>query len=149
MNGPCGKETNSASGNAFYPRLPSWPRLAAIYAIVVGVLMFGQWAMFLATGNVPELQTEPIRIAFHLAGEFTTAALLMAGGFGLLTVRKWGYHVFLLALGMLLYTIIVSPGYFGQLGQWVFVLMFAVLVVLTVLFAVLAYRREGEFRGEG
>ncbi|HUS71279.1 MAG TPA: hypothetical protein VM075_10970 [Anaerolineae bacterium] len=124
-------------------------RAAAIYAIVVGVLMFGQWAMFLITGNVPELQTEPIRIAFHLAGEFTTAALLIAGGVGLLAVRKWGYHVFLLALGMLLYTIIVSPGYFGQLGQWAFVLMFAVLVVLTVLFAVLAYRREGEFRGEG
>ena len=119
-------------------------RVAAIYAIVVGVLMFGQWAMFLFTGNVPELQTEPIRIAFHLAGEFTTASLLIAGGFGLLTARKWGYHVFLLALGMLLYTIIVSPGYFGQLGQWVFVLMFAVPVV----FAVLAYRQEGEFKGE-
>jgi len=124
-------------------------RVAAIYAIVVGVLMFGQWAMFLITGNVPELQTEPIRIAFHLAGEFTTAALLVVGGVGLLVVRKWGYHVFLLALGMLLYTIIVSPGYFGQLGQWVFVLMFAVLVVLTALFAVLAYRAEGELRGEG
>jgi len=121
-------------------------RAAAIYAIVVGVLMFGQWAMFLVTGNVPELQTEPIRIAFHLAGEFTTAALLVVGGFGLLTLRKWGYHVFLLALGMLLYTIIVSPGYFGQLGQWVFVLMFAVLVVLTVLFVVLAFRKEAEFR---
>ncbi|HUW09313.1 MAG TPA: hypothetical protein VM537_06250 [Anaerolineae bacterium] len=124
-------------------------RAAAIYAIVVGVLMFGQWAMFLVTGNVPELQTEPIRIAFHLAGEFTTAALLVVGGFGLLTLRKWGYHVFLLALGMLLYTIIVSPGYFGQLGQWVFVVMFAALVVLTVVFAVLACRQEGEFRGEG
>jgi len=111
--------------------------------------MFGQWAMFIATGNVPELQTEPIRIAFHLAGEFTTAALLVVGGVGLLAVKKWGYHVFLLALGMLLYTIIVSPGYFGQLGQWVFVVMFAVLVVLTALFAVLAYRAEGELRGEG
>ena len=66
--------------------------------------------MFLFTGNVPELQTEPIWIAFHLAGEFTTAALLIAGGCGLLTLRTWGYHVFLLALGMLLYTIIVSPG---------------------------------------
>ena len=123
-------------------------RAAAIYAIVVGVLMFGQWAMFLVTGNVPELQTEPIRIAFHLAGEFTTAALLVVGGFGLLTLRKWGYHVFLLALGMLLYTIIVSPGYFAQSGQWVFVLMFAVLVALTVLFVVLALRREGELRRE-
>jgi peptidoglycan/LPS O-acetylase OafA/YrhL len=124
-------------------------RMAAIYAIVVGLLMFGQWAMFLATGNVPELQTEPIRIAFHLAGEFITAGLLVAGGFGLLTLKKWGYHVFLLSMGMLLYTIIVSPGYFAQLGQWVFVVMFALLVVLTLIFAVLASRREGEFRGKG
>jgi len=123
-------------------------RVAAIYAIVVGLLMFGQWAMFLITGNVPELETEPVRIAFHLAGEFTTAALLVAGGFGLLTLRRWGFHAFLLSMGMLLYTIIVSPGYFGQLGQWVFVLLFAVLVVLTAVYAVLAYRREGEFRGE-
>ena len=56
----------------------------------------------MATANVPELQTEPIRIAFHLAGEFTTAALLIAGGLGLLRLRRWGYHVFLLALGVLL-----------------------------------------------
>jgi peptidoglycan/LPS O-acetylase OafA/YrhL len=124
-------------------------RAAAIYAIVVGLLMFGQWAMFLFTGNVPELQTEPIRIAFHLAGEFVTAGLLVAGGFGLLKMKKWGYHVFLLAQGMLLYTIIVSPGYFAQLGQWVFVVIFAALVVLTLAFVVLAFRREGEFRGEG
>jgi peptidoglycan/LPS O-acetylase OafA/YrhL len=124
-------------------------RAAAIYAIVVGLLMFGQWAMFLATGNVPELQTEPIRISFHLAGEFITAGLLVASGLGLLTLKKWGYHVFLLSMGMLLYTIIVSPGYFAQLGQWVFVVMFALLVVLTLIFAVLASRREGEFRGKG
>ena len=60
-----------------------------------------------------------------------------------------GFNVFLLSMGMLLYTIIVSPGYFAQLGQWVFVLMFAVLIALTVLFVVLAYRREGELRREG
>lgn len=124
-------------------------RVAAFYAIVVGVLMVVKWAVFIVTGQVSELSTEPIRISFHLAGEFTTAGLLVAGGFGLLTLKKWGYHVFLLSLGMLLYTIIVSPGYFAQLGQRVFVVMFAVLVVLTLAFVVLAFRREGEFRGEG
>jgi len=32
---------------------------AAGYAIVVGVLMFGQWAFFLAARQVPELKAEP------------------------------------------------------------------------------------------
>jgi peptidoglycan/LPS O-acetylase OafA/YrhL len=121
-------------------------RIAALYAIVVGVGMIGQWAVFIATGQVPEFETEPVRISFHLAGEFTTAGLLLAGGSGLLTARKWGFHVFLLSMGMLLYTIIVSPGYFAQAGQFAFVGMFAVLVILTVLFVALAIRREGEFR---
>ena len=30
----------------------------ALYAIVVGLLMFGQWAFFLITRQVPELKTE-------------------------------------------------------------------------------------------
>lgn len=121
-------------------------RIAAVYAIVVGVLMIGEWGMFIATGQVPEFATEPIRIAFHLLGEFTTAGLLLAGGLGLLTARRWGFHVFMVSMGMLLYTIIVSPGYFAQRGELVFVGMFAVLVILTVLFVVLAIRGEREWR---
>jgi len=33
---------------------------------------------------------------------------------------------------MLLYTLIVSPGYFAQKGQWAFVGMFAVILVLAL-----------------
>lgn len=33
---------------------------------------------------------------------------------------------------MLLYSVIVSPGYFAQLGQWALVGMFALLLVLAV-----------------
>ena len=57
---------------------------AAWYAIIVGVLMFGQWAFFLLTQQVPELKTEPVRISFHLAGEFLTADALITGGVSLL-----------------------------------------------------------------
>ena len=38
-----------------------------------------------------------------------------------------------MALGMLLYTVIVSPGYFAQLGQWAMVAVFALLLVLAFL----------------
>ena len=106
---------------------------AAIYAIVVGVGMIGQWLVFLATGQVPELKTEPLRIRFHLAAEFATALALVAGGLALLTGQPWGRWFYLLAMGMLLYTVIVSPGYFAQKGQWAFVGMFAVVLLLALV----------------
>lgn len=110
---------------------------AAVFALIVGVGMIGQWAMFLATGQVPELETEPLRVRFHLAGEFATAIALLAGGIALLTDQAWGRWFYLLALGMLLYTVIVSPGYFADKGQWALVGMFAVLLLLALVSVVL------------
>jgi hypothetical protein len=110
---------------------------AAVFALVVGVGMIGQWLFFLATGQVPELKTEPLRIRFHLAAEFATAIALLVSGIGLLTGQAWGRWFYLLAAGMLLYTVIVSPGYFAEKGQWAFVGMFAVVLLLALVSIVL------------
>jgi hypothetical protein len=106
---------------------------ASVFALIVGAGMIGQWLFFLATGQVPELKTEPLRIVFHLAAEFTTAIALLVGGIALLTGQTWGRWFYLLAMGMLLYTVIVSPGYFAEKGQWAFVGMFAVVLLLTLV----------------
>jgi len=106
---------------------------AALYAIVIGILMIGQWVFFLATKRVPELETEPIRILFHLAAEFITAIALLVGGLGLLTNSNWGLQIYLVSMGMLLYTVIVSPGYFAQKREWPMVGMFAVLLILALI----------------
>lgn len=111
---------------------------ASVYALVVGASMIGQWLFFLATGQVPELKTEPLRIRFHLAGELTTAIALLVGGIALLTDQPWGRWIYLLAMGMLLYAVIVSPGYFAEKGQWAFVGMFAVVLLLALVSIVLA-----------
>ena len=110
---------------------------ASIFALVVGAGMIGQWLFFLATGQVPELETEPLRIRFHLAAELTTAIALLTSGIALLTDQAWGRWFHLLAVGMLLYTVIVSPGYFAEKGQWAFVAMFAVLLLLALISIVL------------
>ncbi|MGD8397656.1 MAG: hypothetical protein PVG11_02250 [Anaerolineae bacterium] len=110
---------------------------AAIFALVVGAGMICQWVLFLATGQVPELETEPLRIRFHLAAEFATAIALLVGGVALLTGQAWGQWFYLLAMGMLLYTVIVSPGYFAEKSQWAFVGMFVVVFVLAVLSIIL------------
>ena len=84
-------------------------------------------------GQVPELQTEPIRIWFHVAAEMATSLLLIVGGVGLFAARPWAMHVFRVSIGMLLYTAIVSPGYFAQQGNWYWTALFGVIVVLSIL----------------
>ena len=105
----------------------------ALYAIVVGLLMFGQWAFFLITRQVPELKTERVRVLCHIAAEFLTATLLIVGGSGLLAQPLWAVAVYPVAMGMLLYTIIVSAGYFAQKRVWPSVGMFAILLILTAI----------------
>lgn len=45
-------------------------RIAALYAIVVGVLMIGQWIMSIATGQVPEFDTKQMGIPFRPCGTY-------------------------------------------------------------------------------
>jgi len=63
-------------------------KIAALYSIIIGIVMSGMWLSFIATNQVPEINTEPIRITYHLLAEFLTAILLLIGGFGLFTNRK-------------------------------------------------------------
>ena len=108
-------------------------KFSAIFGIVVGLGMIGQWLLFYITRQIPELETEPVRIKFHLAAEFITALTLITAGFGLLLNILWANNLFLVACGMLLYTVMVSPGYFAQKGQWGFVGMFAVILLFTII----------------
>lgn len=117
-------------------------KFVAWYCLAVGVLMIGQWSFFLLTGQVRELQTEPIRIAFHLLAEGATALALIVSGLGLLRRLRWARDAAFAALGMLTYTVLVSPGYFAQLGAWPLAGMFAVLLLLT-LFGYVRLSRTG------
>jgi hypothetical protein len=104
-------------------------KFSAWYGIVVGFGMIAQWTLSILSGGVPEFQTEPWRIAFHLAAEFSTALVLIVSGLATLRSAAWGKPALLVGLGMVIYSEIVSPGYFAQLGQWPMVGMFAVILV--------------------
>ncbi len=106
-------------------------RIAAAYSIVVGVSMTAMWIMFYFTGSIPELTTEPARILLHITAEIVTAVALIIAGWSLLLGKTWGYQAYLVATGALLYTMIQSPGYFLNLGQFGFVGMFIVLIILS------------------
>jgi hypothetical protein len=108
---------------------------AACFAIAVGVLMSGWWTLDIRSGALRRPDRQPIEIGLHLAAELVTAALLVAGG--IVTLTSGGTVVLTIALGMLLYTVIQSPGYFLARRERAPVVMFAILGVATVV-AILA-----------
>jgi hypothetical protein len=116
---------------------------AGVFAIVVGIGMIGQWAVTIAQGNIPgpeagsEAGRGRVEMLFHLAAEALTALALISSGAGLVLAQDWAYPVYLLATGMLLYTVIASSGYFAQLHEWPMVVMFGVLFVLALVSLVL------------
>lgn len=109
----------------------------AIFAILVGIGMIAMWAGSYYTRQISELESEPVRIKFHLAAEFITAFSLITAGIGLLAQQGWAVSAYLIAAGMLLYTVIVSPGYFAQKRQWGYVVMFGVILLLALASLVL------------
>jgi hypothetical protein len=106
--------------------------IAGVFSMAIGALMIAQWTFSLVRQQVPELNTEPVRLLFHLVAELATAVVLMAGGLGLLTGRAWGPPVHLLSMGMLLYTLMASCGYFAQRRVWSMAAMFALLFAFTL-----------------
>lgn len=112
-------------------------RYSSIFAIVVGTLMILMWTFFIVSGHVPEYQTRPAEIVLHLVAEFATAILLIVAGSFALNRAAFAGRMLLIALGMLIYTLLVSPGYYIQKAEYAFVGMFGALLVLALLAVVL------------
>ena len=114
-------------------------RIVVVYSITVGALMIAMWLFFIFTGNVPEFKTTPYSISLHLFDEFVTAILLIIGGAGLIKKAKWALHIHLISIGMLFYTVIVSPGYYLDQGQVYIPILFAVLLIFAVILSVFTF----------
>ncbi len=114
----------------------------AVYSIIVGIAMLGIWVLQLLTGQATELETEPIRITLAIAADWLTAIMLLVSGAGLLRQKYWAIKLSLFSLGMLVYSVVVSAGYFGQLGNLAFIALFAILFIMNAIFIVSNVFRE-------
>jgi hypothetical protein len=113
-----------------------------IFAISVGLFMIGWWTFALLSGGMPEIQTKPIDSIFHLVVEYLTGALLVLGGYGLVTQRSWGIKVYFISLGMLLYAEIQASGYYAQHGVWEAIGVFSVLILATLTVIALSMKKD-------
>lgn len=96
--------------------------------------MLGFWAAAIVTHRVPEIESGGIEIRFHIVAETVTGLVLIAGGVAALIDPSAGWVIALSAvgLGMLMYTLIVSPGYYAERREWPLVWGFVVVWALTI-----------------
>jgi hypothetical protein len=121
-------------------------KTAAIYSILVGLAMIATWIVLLNTDQVPELRTEPLTITLHIVAELITAAILLAGGIGLILKLTWAFNVFLLSMGMLIYAVINASGAYAQQGNMAMIAVFTVVIVLSVILTWVSF--ISKFEGE-
>ncbi len=92
-------------------------KAAAIFSILMGLMMFGTWAFLLLFNQFPQVRTLPLETGYLLVAEFLTAAALVVAGCGVLVHRPWASPLLLVALGELVYCTIRFAGELGQGGS--------------------------------
>lgn len=113
----------------------TWKRVVLGFYALASLGIFALWTLNLArgaweqgifkyqlTGNIP---------VFHLTAEFLMALITLAGILGLAANRRWGQLVFVLGIGMFLYSAINSFGWalHNDLAQ-------GIPMILSALFAI-------------
>jgi len=111
--------------------------ISGIYAIILGIGIIGLWTMLLLTKQVPELKTESVAIKFHITAEITMGILCLVSGILLLIGLSWAPYFFILAMGLVIYAVINSAGYYGQRKQWSFVIMFGIILIVSTVLVIL------------
>ncbi|MEN8113205.1 MAG: hypothetical protein ABFS21_02355 [Actinomycetota bacterium] len=112
-----------------------------IIPIVIGLGMLGFWGFSIAGRQVPEIAEGGIEIRFHIVAEALTGLVLIAGGVAVFVdaTAPWAVALSAIGLGMLMYTLIVSPGYYVERRNTPFVVMFAGIWLLAVPAVVLRF----------
>jgi hypothetical protein len=119
-------------------------KTAAIFSILMGLMMFGTWAFLLLFNQFPEIRTLPLASGYLLVAEFLTSAALVIAGYGILTHRHWAPALLLVALGELIYCTIRFAGELGQSGSLAGLAFFSSVAAGGLFFASYLVIRAGQ-----
>ncbi|MBY8979999.1 MAG: hypothetical protein KGD72_06395 [Candidatus Lokiarchaeota archaeon] len=104
---------------------------------MIGIGILGLWLLLYLTKQIPELNSEPVAIGFHITAETTMGVLALLSGIFLLIGLSWAPYFFVLSMGLVIYAVINSAGYYGQRKQWTFVIMFGIILIASVSLVIL------------
>jgi hypothetical protein len=121
--------------------MENFKKFSAVFALIAGIVIPVLWIYFISAGVITRFHTEPTAAAFLLAAEFAASVLLLISGISLLLKKAWAQKVWLTAMGMLLYALIIASGEFLQMNHPVFgpffiIILFATACVLLLSFLV-------------
>ena len=108
-------------------------KLKGIYQILIGSGMIGIWIFLYISSQIPELETEPIRIIMHIIAEVITGILLLISGFYVLIRGHKQEVLYNISLGALIYTLIASTGYYAQKAAWSIVVVFITMLIISII----------------
>lgn len=111
-------------------------KAAALFSILMGLMMFGTWSYLFLSNQYPEARTLPLETGYLLVAELLTSAALVVGGFGIFSQRKWATPLILVALGELIYCTIRFAGELGQAGSLLGLVFFTTVGAFGIGFAV-------------
>jgi hypothetical protein len=76
----------------------------------------------------------------HILAEVTTGILLLISGLSYLLKGLPHKTFYNLSYGALVYTLIASPGYYGNKGAWDVFIVFAIMLLVSTFFVVTGHR---------
>jgi hypothetical protein len=114
-------------------------RPLAIYELAIGVFMLCLWSFFLITGNIPEYNNRPTEFSFHLVVEVCTALMLIISSLRVLFTKGHGEGMLLLATGMLFYALLNSSGYYAEIANTGFILLFILMLAVAIYLTYIAF----------
>ena len=107
--------------------------IVAGYAIGFAILILGMWAYSIVRGGVPELLSRPWETRHRIVADALMTSTLLGGGIATLIGRSEGPTVLAIGLGMAMYSIVNSIGYFVQRRHVRSIVTFAMLLSLTAV----------------
>jgi hypothetical protein len=116
-------------------------KATSLFAIAVGCCMIVMWTFLLASGNVKETSTEPLRILFHIISEVLTGTVLVAAGILMFRRRHIGHALYYLSTGALVYSLINALGYYLEFYSLPFLALFVILLAGTLFFLLAGFRK--------
>jgi hypothetical protein len=134
------RERNPNESGADIERITGW------FTVAVGVTVLAFWAVQLASGRVPEIQTDAVSIGVRIGADALTGIALLVAGGAVLTGKSYAERAFLLAFGLLTYSLLSMVALFAARGDPFGTGLFVVLVLVTVGIGVSYLRTRGRPR---
>lgn len=120
-------------------------RITAYFMLITGSVNLLMWLFLILSGQVDNLESQPVAFSFHWISEFATALLLIVAGIHTLKSNTAALNLVFLALGFLLMAI--GGAFYFYLRAFVLpmFLFTTLLTMATIVFIIVSYRGPANF----